>query len=210
MATRSTKKRITDAALDLFEEFGFHAVTVDRIVKQSHTSKGGFYHNFTSKEELLYTIHESFITYVLIKADEVQSRYDTPAERLYEIIRSFVRMFEVYRPHVTVFYQEGKHLSSGYFKRLEAKRDEYKNTMFQLVENGIEEGEFRKELPVPITSMAIFGMMNWTYKWYKSSGLYSLQDIANIFGDLVMNAVLTDEARKQQKYQRFFLNSTHV
>ncbi|WP_332629344.1 TetR/AcrR family transcriptional regulator [Halalkalibacter flavus] len=207
MKKKPTKERIIETALLLFEENGFHAVTVDRIVKESGSSKGGFYHNFKSKDELLYTVHDSFITYILDKAEDAYNRYSTPAERLYETIRSFVMMFELYRPHVTVFYQESLYLNKEYFETIKLKRRRYKNMMFSLVEEGIACGEFRKEIPVPITSMAIFGMTNWTYKWYKETGQYSIKEIANIYADLVMNAVLTKEASLKPEYARFFLRS---
>ncbi|WP_034745846.1 TetR/AcrR family transcriptional regulator [Halalkalibacter wakoensis] len=207
MKKKPTKERIIETALNLFEEYGFHAVTVDRIVKESRSSKGGFYHNFKSKDELLYTVHDSFITYILDKAEDAYNRYTTPAERLYETIRSFVMMFELYRPHVTVFYQESLYLSSDYYDAIKQKRRRYKDMMFRVVEEGKACGEFRQEIPVPITSMAIFGMTNWTYKWYKESGQYSIQEIANIYADLVMNAVLTKEASVKPEYARFFLAS---
>ncbi|SFL53108.1 TetR/AcrR family transcriptional regulator [Salibacterium qingdaonense] len=205
MPVTTTKQRITDAALQLFEESGFHAVTVDKIVQKSGTSKGGFYHNFKSKDELLYTIHESFITYIIEKAYQAHTSWNTPAEKLYETVHSFVRMFEVYQAHVTVFYQESLYLSPVYFDSIKKKRDRYKDMMFSVVEDGKNQGDFRQELPVPITSMAIFGMINWTYKWYKSDGAYSVREIADIYADLIMQAVLTEKARNKPEYQRFFL-----
>ncbi|MDQ0298763.1 AcrR family transcriptional regulator [Salibacterium salarium] len=207
MPEKSTKQRITEAALQLFEEYGFHAVTVDTIVRNSGTSKGGFYHNFKSKDELLYTIHESFITYIIDKAYEAHTSYSTPAEQLYETVHSFVRMFEVYQAHVTVFYQESLYLSPVYFDSIKKKRDRYKDMMFSVVKEGKRRGEFREELPVPVMSMAIFGMINWTYKWYKTDGEYEVREIADIYADLIMQSVLTEEARNKPEYQRFFLSS---
>lgn len=205
MGRKSTKERITEAALHLFEENGFHAVTVDKIVQESGTSKGGFYHNFKSKDELLYTIHDSFITYVLDKAHEAYEKFNTPAQRLYETVKSFVMMFDMYRPHVTVFYQESLYLSPEYFQSIKQKREEYKQMMFKVVKEGIDQGEFRSELPIPITSMAIFGMINWTYKWYKSEGLYSIQEIGEIYADFVLHSILTKEALEKEEYQKFFI-----
>jgi AcrR family transcriptional regulator len=210
MTQKSTKQRITEAALRLFEENGFHAVTVDKIVQESETSKGGFYHNFKSKDELLYTIHDSFITFVLDKAKDAYERYNTPAERLYETVKSFVMMFDMYRSHVTVFYQESLYLAPDYFQSIKNKRDQYKEMMFKVVKEGIELGEFRPELPVPITSMAIFGMINWTYKWYKSDGRYSIEEIGGIYADFVMYSILTKEALDKEDYQRFFLRNKTI
>lgn len=205
MLENSTKERIVQTALRLFELHGYHGVTVDQIVRESATSKGGFYHYFKSKDELLYTIHDHFITYVLDKAEEAYRTYTTPTERLYAIIKSFVMMFQLFKPHVTVFYQESLYLAPEYFQKIEIKRDRYKEMMFRVVQEGIEQGEFRPELPVPIMSMAIFGMINWTYKWYKSTGRYSIEEIADIYADLILHSTLTEEALSKPEYTRFFL-----
>lgn len=201
-AAKPTKEKITEVALQLFEAKGYHAVTVDKIVKESGLSKGAFYHYFKSKDELLYSIHDYFITYVLDEAQEAYEKWKTPTERLYEIIKSFVMMFDMYRPHVTVFYQESLYLAPEYFYEIKKKRDQYKEMMFKVVQEGIDCGEFRKELPVPITSMAIFGMINWTYKWYKTNGDYSVKEIANIYADFVLHSVLTPTALQNEKYQK--------
>ena len=205
MSKKTAKERIIENALLLFEENGFHAVTVDKIVQVSGTSKGGFYHNFKSKDELLYTIHDSFINYILDKAQEAYERYDTPAERLFETVKSFVMMFELFRSHVTVFNQEYHYLSDDYFHAIKVKRSRYKEIMFRIIEEGIECGEFRREIPFQITTMAIFGMINWTYKWYKDTGKYSIQEIALIYADMMMHAVLTKEALGKPEYEKFFL-----
>ena len=207
MAQGKTKDRIVEAALQLFEMHGYHAVTVDNIVQKSGTSKGGFYHSFKSKDELLYTIHDSFITYVLDKAQESYETWDSPTERLYATVKSFVMMFENYRSHVTVFYQESLYLSTEYFQEIKQKRDKYKEKMFRIVQEGIDAGEFRSELPVPIMSMAIFGMINWTYKWYKAEGVYSVDEIANIYADLVLHSMLTKETLDKDEYKSLFLKN---
>lgn len=203
----STKERIIATALRLFEAYGYHGVTVDHIVRECKTSKGGFYHHFKSKDELLYTMHDSFITYVIDKAQEAYEKWETPAERLYAIVRSFVMMFDMYRAQVTVFYQESLYLAPEYFQEIKRKRERYKEMMFGLVQEGIESGQFRSEIPIPIASMAIFGMINWTYKWYKAEGKYSVSEIADIYADLVLHATLTTEALNDSKHAQFLLKN---
>jgi AcrR family transcriptional regulator len=191
---KSTKEKITEAALQLFEQKGYHAVTIDKIVKMSGTSKGTFYHYYKSKDELLYTIHDYFITYVVDKATEAYEKWQTPTERLNAIIKSFVMMFEMYQPHVTVFYQESLYLAPEYFNDIKKKRDQYTEMMSNVFQEGIKLGEFRKELSVSISLMAIFGMTNWMYRWYKPTGEYSVPEIGDIYADFILHSVLTKEA----------------
>ncbi|MBG9945899.1 TetR/AcrR family transcriptional regulator [Brevibacillus formosus] len=207
MVEKSIRERIIETSMRLFEANGYHKVTVDQIVKESGTSKGGFYHNFKSKDELLYIIHDQFITYVLEKAEEAYEKWDTPTERLQAIVKSFVMMIDLYRSQVTIFYQESLFLAPEYYTDIETKRDRYKKIMFTVISDGIESGEFRPELPVPIVSMAIFGMVNWIYKWYQKSGTYSIEQIAEIYADMVLHSVLKSESMENPAFQRFFLQS---
>ena len=98
------KDKIIESSLYLFEKHGFHGVSVHQIVEHSGTSKGGFYHYFQSKDELLYVIHDYFISYVLRNAEEVIATSDSPTVKLHRIIHSFVKVFDLYNPHISVFY----------------------------------------------------------------------------------------------------------
>ena len=207
MTEKSVRDRIIEAALFLFEKYGYHAVGVNKIIEESGTSKGGFYHNFKSKDELLYTIHDTFITYVLNKAKEAYSNWNTPIERLYYIVKSFTQMFHLYKPHTTVFYQESVYLTSEYFEAIKIKRDQYVDITYKVIEEGIQTGQFLPNLPVAIIGMSIFGVVNWTYKWYRPDGKYSIEEIADVYADFVLNSIMTDEAKKNYKFSHFFSKS---
>jgi TetR/AcrR family transcriptional repressor of nem operon len=51
-AARRTKEEVAEAALALFCERGYHAVTVDDIVQAAGVTKGAFYYYFADKEDL--------------------------------------------------------------------------------------------------------------------------------------------------------------
>jgi TetR/AcrR family transcriptional regulator, cholesterol catabolism regulator len=205
MSDKSIRERIIETSMRLFEAHGYHRVTVDQIVKESGTSKGGFYHNFKTKDELLYIIHDQFISYVLEKAQDACQQWETPPERLQAIVKSFVMMIDLYRSQVTIFYQESLFLAPEYFSEIEKKRDQYKQIMFSVIQEGIDTGDFRPELPVPIVSMAIFGMVNWIYKWYQKTGTYSIEQIADIYADMVLHSTLQPGAMNNPMFTRFFL-----
>lgn len=202
------KERIIETSLVLFEKHGFHGVTVNDIVRESGTSKGGFYHHFHSKDELLFVIHDYFISYVLTKAQEANATSQTPTEQLQKIITSFVKVFDLYKPHLTVFYQESTYLKPQYEKAIKVKRDSYKNVLFQVLREGMASGEFRNELPVEITGMSILGMVNWTHKWYQKEGKYTIEEIADIYVDLVLQSLLTEEKKRSSTYRAYFLSKS--
>jgi len=55
------RDKILEAAYDLFAEYGYEKTTVAQIIELAGASKGGFYHHFESKEDLLEAISLSYI-----------------------------------------------------------------------------------------------------------------------------------------------------
>ncbi|WP_458413437.1 TetR/AcrR family transcriptional regulator [Schinkia sp. CFF1] len=199
------KDKIINTAIHMFETYGYHGVTVNQIVEESGTSKGGFYHHFKSKDELLYIIHDYFINYALDNAKEALRIYTTSTERLQAIIHYNIRIFNLYKPHICVFYQESNYLKPDYKQIINRKRKEYSNIIFKVIKEGIESGEFRSNLDINITTMAIHGMVNWIYKWYKPDGEKTIEEISDIFIDFILQSLLTEEAKENPKYSSFLL-----
>ncbi|QHE52330.1 TetR/AcrR family transcriptional regulator [Pontibacillus sp. HMF3514] len=201
------KERIIQSSLELFEKHGYHGVSINQIVEHCGASKGGFYHYFHSKDELLYVIHDTFITYVLEKANQAKQTYNNPTEKLQAIIESFVKVFDLYKPHISVFYQESTYLKPDYEELIKKKRDQFKQNIFEVLQEGQDKGEFRSILPVEITGMAVLGMVNWTYKWYRKNGEKDIEEISHVFVDLILHSVLTGETLQQDRYNDFFLQT---
>ncbi|MGF7015416.1 TetR/AcrR family transcriptional regulator [Ornithinibacillus bavariensis] len=141
---------------------------------------------------MLFVIHDTFITYVLEKAYIAKNTYESPTKKLQAIIKSFVQVFDLYKPHISVFYQENVYLKSNYEELIKAKRDQFKNIILETIREGKASGEFRHDLSDEITSMAILGMVNWTYKWYRKSGEKSIDEIGDLYVDLIMRSIVNE------------------
>lgn len=128
-----------------------------------------------------------------------------PTEKMQKMITSFVKVFDLYKPHISVFYQESGYLKPLYASAIKEKREKYKKLLFTLIEEGIAAGEFRPELERSITGMSILGMVNWSYKWYKRDGEKTIEEIAEIYVDLILHGLLTSEAKCNPRYAGYFL-----
>src|SRR5699024_6107575 len=93
------RDQIVETALVLFYKKGYHGVSISEIVKEANTSKGGFYHHFSSKEELLFVIHDIFITYALEKTKAAEQLHENPVEKLKAIVKAHIKVFDLYKPH---------------------------------------------------------------------------------------------------------------
>lgn len=114
-------------------------------------------------------------------------------ERLRLIIKDFVSVFDIYKAHLTVFYQESIYLKTEHEEIVRKKRNEFKTIIQDVIEEGVITGDFRSDLSVEITTMAILGMVNWTYKWYQRNGEKRIEEIADIYTDLILHAVSENE-----------------
>lgn len=182
-------------------------MSVNQIVKESGTSKGGFYHHFQSKDELLFVIHDYFISYVLTKAEEAIVSSTFPTDKLQKIIKSFVTVFDLYKAHISVFYQESTYLKPKYEETIKQKRQTYRDLIFAVIQEGLDLGEFRPEISVSITGMSIIGMINWSYKWYKKDGEKSIEEIADMYVDFILQSLLTEKAKQNPVFQPYFLHN---
>ncbi|MFC5560325.1 TetR/AcrR family transcriptional regulator [Ureibacillus thermophilus] len=203
---KTLKQRILETSLHLFQQYGYHGVTVDEIVAEAGTSKGGFYHNYKSKDELLYEIHDVFISYVIEKAELSYKENHTPVLKLAAILHSFIKVFDMYKPYITVFYEESAYLNEEFKQIINEKRDRYRKLLEKVISEGQQSGDFRKELPANIVTMAIIGMINWTYKWFKQDGPLSMEEITAIFKDLILRSIVTEQGLEEAKQLHQLLN----
>jgi AcrR family transcriptional regulator len=53
-----TRERLLDAAYEVFAELGVHTATVEQVTERAGFTRGAFYSNFTTKEELFFALME--------------------------------------------------------------------------------------------------------------------------------------------------------
>jgi AcrR family transcriptional regulator len=92
----AARERILETAYELFSRKGTRAVGVDTIIAESGVAKMTLYRNFASKDELILEFlrrRDELWTRAWLQA-EVQSRADTPADRMLAIFDVFGEWFE--------------------------------------------------------------------------------------------------------------------
>ena len=73
MAPDARRAEILDAAQALFYSRGWDHVTVADVLREADISKGGFYHHFTAKEDLLDGLLDRFTTEALAAAESAHA-----------------------------------------------------------------------------------------------------------------------------------------
>jgi len=169
------KNSILKAARKLFFERGFKSVTVDLIAAKAEVSKGSIYLYFDSKEEIY--------TQILISANierhkliESFSRMEGTAEEiLLAFARDYVNFFlennELFRILMTfMLHSENMSLTEDQNTQLIHTTNENIRTISEILQKGINSGEFIPVIDIRQAQNALWGMLNGIISLYIYTG----------------------------------------
>jgi len=161
------KTKIVNSAFDLFAEKGYEKTTVSEIIKMAGSSKGGFYHHFKSKEEILEALTMNYMNDVLSKYKDVfENHQGTVVELFNKFIASVnddkTNNLEERAKLKKVFSINGNYsLMVKLSKQMESVTTEFYERIIRL---GIENKEFDVEYPNLLAGL-------WTRQIFRVNGL---------------------------------------
>jgi AcrR family transcriptional regulator len=183
------RETILQEAVRLFAEKGFDATSVQDIVTAAHVTKGAFYYYFTSKNDLLYEIHQGFMAVANQHAEEVLAEGLSPEETLRKMIVTLITGIARFQSGVTVFFREMHRLSPEHRSAMRADRDRYENAFGAVIERGQVEGVFRADISSRLQTLGILSMCNGTYIWYRPHGSVPAREIGEAFADMLLAGI---------------------
>jgi AcrR family transcriptional regulator len=162
-----TRRLLLQSAIGLFGANGFHATSVQQIVAAVGLTKGAFYHHFVSKADVLRIIQLEWADSQAQIFERVFESYDAATDQLRELIRRSVLMVMSHQALVTVAVQEGRHVGEEMWAEFVGRRRSLWNEATQILQRGVEMGEFRPELDCTVAMLGIIGAINWVHRWYQ-------------------------------------------
>jgi len=181
------RRELVAQAAALFDRAGYHTTSVAAVAQAAGIRKPTLYHYFASKDEILFAIHDEFID-LLIERERARPADLPAADAVREAMRDVLELMDTHRGHVRAFFEHYRELSEEARATIARKRDEYEAAVERRIAQGIERGEFRPVDP-RLTALAVFGMCNWAYQWYRREGRLSSREIADRFFDLLLNGL---------------------
>ena len=182
---KARRDAIVDTSAHVFAQRGYHATGIVELCDANGLGKGAFYHYIGSKEELLAAIHDRVMDEVLQGADRVAEAGGSPSAQLEMLGDELLDVIYRYPDHVWVFLHEFPALTGDRAERFRVRRREYERRVEDVLRAGIDRGDFRDVDPW-LTSMAWFGMHNYTYLWLKVDGRLTAKDVAKPFADIFL------------------------
>jgi AcrR family transcriptional regulator len=175
------RQEILRTAARLFQQQGYDGTSMNDVAAALKLSKGGLYHHFQSKDEILFNLmnHAMDITEERVIAP-VKAIMD-PEERLRTLIRRHIAVVLSERDReITVMLHENHPLTPALRKRINARKKDYVHFVENLiakVQTNAQSGRggSSKRIVTPrAAAFALLGLINWIYQWYRPDG--SLQE----------------------------------
>jgi AcrR family transcriptional regulator len=184
------RKALLSVAARLFATHGFDRTSISEIAVKAGVSKALLYHYYPSKAALLYDIidvHLAFVADALAEADDPSA---SPEEHLLGLVRATLFSYrEADALHKVQLNELGK-LNEAQQQALRALERKIVATMARAVKR-LNPGLLDRDealLVKPIT-MSLFGVLNWTYLWFRDDGAMSREDYARFATRLFVEGV---------------------
>jgi AcrR family transcriptional regulator len=191
-AVVDSRQEILHTAARLFQQRGYDATSMNDVAAALKFSKGGLYHHFQSKDEILFEIMSHAMDITEERVLGPVRRISDPVERLRALIRLHIEV--VLSPadrEITVMLHENHPLPPALRKRINLRKKEY----VHFVENLIAEVQRARQAKGAVSpraaAFALLGMINWIYQWYKPEGELQAHNLVPQFTSLIFAGILT-------------------
>ncbi|WP_182481417.1 TetR/AcrR family transcriptional regulator [Nocardioides immobilis] len=178
------RAKLVQTAAVVFREKGYTTATLNDVAERFGTDRASLYYYVGSKEDLLYECISTVLDANLEQGRRIAAGPGTVREKLTELVTLTLKSYEEHYPYAFVYIQEDmSHIagrSTEWAEELVGKTHEFERLAFDLVSAGIQAGEFRSDLPTGLVTNGLFGMMNWTHRWFVPG--HSKHDAAEIAG----------------------------
>jgi TetR/AcrR family transcriptional regulator, cholesterol catabolism regulator len=174
-------------AAELFERDGYHGTSMSQIALAAGIRKPTLYHYFGGKEEILYEIHREAMAR-LFEAHARRPENLSATDALRGIVSDVLDLMNTVTGAFRVVSEHYRDLSPENRETIGKERDRYRQMIEDVLRRGIDDGEFRA-VDTRLVTLALAGMCNWAYQWYRPDGPLGTEEIAERFSDLVLDGL---------------------
>src|SRR5499425_113365 len=190
--TADPRQEILRTAARLFQQQGYDGTSMNDVAAALKLSKGGLYHHFQSKDEILFEImnHAMEITEDRVLAP-VRGISD-PEARLRALIRHHIEVvFSPQDREITVMLHENHPLPPTLRKRINTRKKEYIHFVEGLMAEVQRGRQAKGSVSSRAAAFALLGMINWIYQWYKPEGNLQAHNLVPQLTELVFGGILS-------------------
>ncbi|MEU3960801.1 TetR/AcrR family transcriptional regulator [Streptomyces buecherae] len=181
-------RRLVIAAVRAFAERGYHATTTRDIASRAGMSPAALYIHYKTKEELLYQISLVGHRLALDILEGPALADGSPAERLADAVRSFVRWHAEHHTTARVVQYELDALSPEHRAEIVGMRRATDAAVRGIIEDGVRSGDF-DVADVPGTTLAVLSLCIDVARWFSTEGRRGPDEVGDSYAALALRMV---------------------
>jgi TetR/AcrR family transcriptional regulator, cholesterol catabolism regulator len=186
-----SRQEILRTSARLFQQRGYDATSMNDIATALELSKGGLYHHFQGKDEILFDLMNHALDITQERVMDPLRDIADPEDRLRRLIRLHVEVvLSVRDREITVLLHENHPLPPALRKRINARKKEYVHFLERLITDVQRARNSRQTVSPRAATFALLGMINWIYQWYKPAGPLNPEQLAAQFTEIFFAGAL--------------------
>lgn len=180
-----SRQEILRTAARLFQQQGYDATSMNDVAAALKLSKGGLYHHFQSKDEILFDLMDHAMDITQERVINPVRDIADPEERLRMLIRLHIEVvLSVRDREITVMLHENHPLSPSLRRRINTRKKDYVHFVENLIAE-VQRARQSKGIVSPrAAAFALLGMINWIYQWYRPEGTLREEDLAHQYTEV--------------------------
>jgi len=187
--TLSRKEQVIRCAAQLFREKGYAASSMRDLAQKLGIEAASLYSHIKSKEEILQSLCFDMATEFRKSLQEVESKKVSASEKLKLGIIGHIQVMAKDLVASAVFMNEHRHLSQPYLRDFLLLRINYINRFKDIIEEGINKGEFKENIDKKLAVMTLFSSLNWMPMWYDPHSNIIPADIGQQLADMLVTGL---------------------
>jgi AcrR family transcriptional regulator len=190
----SKRQELVTIAATLFKENGFKSTTLADVGERAGLDRATLYYYVGSKQELFQACIEGSLDDNLTRAEALlKDRAMGAREKIKTLVSVMMTSYDKNYPQMYVYIQEQMHEvgndPSKWAREIQKKTRRFEAIVREMIDEGIGAGTIRADLDARIVANALFGMLNWTHRWYKPGSAQSADAIAETFGKIFFDGM---------------------
>lgn len=187
--SRPQLDHVLSAALDAFNEVGYHAATVRDIARRARLSVAGIYHHYSGKQEMLVALLSATMDELMWRNTAARAAGgNDPVARFRNQVETLTLSHMYWQKQTAIGTTEMRSLEPENRAKIVAMRAELQGRIQSDVDIAVRRGVFRTAHAVQAVR-AVVGMCLQTGQWYAEDGALEAEQIARNVVEVALDTV---------------------
>lgn len=172
------QEQISDSAMKLFAEKGYHNTSVRDISNLSNISTGSIYDYVRNKEDILFLVSKCFFENLEKEMERAVKGLDNPLMKLKATIEAAVSVIDDFQEYVLITYRESKYFKKKDLIGIFQQESFIINIFLEIIEEGNRMSVFNVREPFVVANLLSLMTHCWALKRYnlKELSLFNFKE----------------------------------